>query len=97
MSMSKPVVADDTLARLWEAEFSIRDRLRIFELNGKNIGGKLLSWPDPEKKVASMGAIALNVRALTILAEWWCPKVSEPKSPSVILLAREAISAYKWV
>ena len=96
MPPKPPTPDEDTLARLWESDFSIRDRLRIYEgPDGKPIGGKLLSWPDPKNKCCSMPAIAMNIRVLTLLAEWWCPTQKVPKAPSIDILKREAVNVKK--
>ena len=87
----RPDVEADSLASLWEADFTIRDRLRIYtDDDGRQAGGKLLSWPDPKNKVVSMQSIASNVRILTLLAEHWCPNQKKPKCPNIKFLKREA-------
>ena len=92
----KVAPAEDSLARLWESDFTIRDRLRLYEDDtGKQVGGKLLAWPDPKNKACSMAVIAMNVRVLKLLAEWWCPKQKNPKAPSVLVLKSEALIVQK--
>lgn len=72
------------LAEQWEDCRRIRTRLREND-------NKLVKWVNPELvNKPSMAAIALNCKALTILAAWWCPKQSKPKSPSVLDLKKEA-------
>jgi len=74
-----------SLGQQWEACRVIRSRLR--ENNWT-----LLKWVKPELvNKPSMPAIALNCRALTILAQWWCPQQRKPKSPSVLDLKKEAM------
>ena len=77
----------DALSRLWEQNFHIRERLRATE-DGK--APRMVAWPDPRNKMASMAAIAMNVYVLKMLARWWCPQQSVPKCPSVHLLKKEA-------
>lgn len=81
------IVDPDTsmgLAERWEDCRRIRTRLREND-------NKLVKWVSPELvNKPSMAAIALNCKALTILAAWWCPKQSKPKSPSVLDLKKEA-------
>lgn len=95
LSKQRRTFADDpqSLARLWENCYYIRETLRIREdpATGKNTGGKLLNWPDPEHKVASMQAVGLNIHVLNTLADWWCPKQKVPKSPNIRVLKQEAI------
>ena len=76
-------IPEDSLARLWERDERIRERVRL------NEHGKLLRWPDPNKVgVISMAAIAANVQPLALLAQWWCPKLCRKQAckPSSNLL-----------
>lgn len=73
-----------TLGARLEACRVIRARLRENEF-------KLVKWIKPElANKPSMAAIALNCRALTTVASWWCPRQKTPKSPSVLELKKEA-------
>ena len=92
---SAEICPPNSLARLWESDFAIRESLRIREdAEGNQFGGKLLLWPDPKMKVASMQAIAMNIKTLKLLAEWWCPQQESPKTPCINSLQKEAIK--KW-
>ena len=77
-----------SLAEHLESDWLIRHRLRF------NEEGKLLRWTkkDGVEMVGhpSMHAIGLNVRALTILAQHFCPTTKHPKSPSIYMLRKEA-------
>ena len=79
-----------SLAGKLEADVRIRNRLRYKE------EGRLLRWMKNEKGKdmvgqLSMTLIAMNVRALTILARYWCPKAKKiAKSPSIHLVRKEA-------
>ena len=85
------ICSPNSLARLWESDFAIRESLRIREdAEGNQFGGKLLLWPDPKMKVASMQAIAMNIKTLTLLAQWWCPQQESPKTPCIKVLQKEA-------
>ncbi|CAK9097692.1 unnamed protein product [Durusdinium trenchii] len=71
-----------TLAEKWEANRHIRNRIRS--------KGMLVVWPKPELVgKPTMASISLNIHALRILAEDWCPKQSGPKSPSVHAVRKE--------
>lgn len=75
-----------TLAEKWEANRHIRNRIRS--------KGMLVVWPKPELVgKPTMASISLNIHALRILAEDWCPKQSGPKSPSVHAVRKEVGSA----
>lgn len=79
--------ADDgplSLGQLWEGDRAIRARLRENNM-------KLVKWVKPELiNKPTMAGIALNCRALVILAKWWCPQQTKAKSPSVLDLKKEA-------
>ena len=87
-------VTDDgplSLGQLWEADRGIRARLRENEF-------KLVKWVKPELiNKPTMAGIALNCRALVILAKWWCPQQTKAKSPSVLDLKKEADRSIKKV
>lgn len=79
-----------SLAGMLEASTFIRNRLRF------NDEGKLLRWPKDEKTGReaigrmSMLSIGLNVKALTILARYWCPKSKKLiQSPGIDLVRDE--------
>ena len=78
-----------SMAALFEADVRIRNRLRFRE------EGKLMRWfkNDQGKEVVgacSMPLISLNVRALALLAKYWCPKSKKvAKSPSIQLVRKE--------
>lgn len=81
-----------SLARYWEANFHLRERIRDREDDrGRKISGRLVAWPDPRSKVVSMASIAMNIYVLRMLATWWCPQSPNPKSPSVKVLKRQAM------
>ena len=97
LNLAMPVLVRDTkdpssLARLWECEYHIRERLRLLHDEKGNVvgGGKLIHWPDPKNKAISMDAIALNIYLLKIMARWWRPTVSKPKSPNIKVLKEQA-------
>lgn len=91
-AISLDEVEPSSLARLWEASYHIREKLRIREDDrGNKQGGRLVTWPDPKHKVASMAAIAMNIYALKTLAKWWCPQESNPKSPSVKIIRKQVM------
>ena len=79
-----------SLAGMLEADVRVRNRLRYKE------EGKLLRWMKNEKGKdivgqMSMPTIAMNVRVLTVLARYWCPKAKKvAKSPSIHLVRKEA-------
>ena len=79
-----------SLAGMLEGDVRIRNRLRFREQ------GKLMRWVKGSNGgecigQCSMATIALNVRALTILARYWCPRASQvARSPSVELIRKEA-------
>ena len=78
-----------SLAGMLDNDPFVRSRLRYKEQ------GKLLRWPvvngvEMVGQIA-MPSIALNVRALRILAKYWCPKSKEvAKSPGIDLMRAEA-------
>lgn len=51
----------------------------------------MISWPNPESKVISMPAIAMNIYVLRTLARWWCKQTTVAKSPSVQVLKKQAL------
>ena len=78
--MSEPALCD-----LWEQEISIRALARE--------GACLTRWSNPRVTgVPSTGAMALNIRALEILAEWWASKNPDPQSVPI-----DPIRAQAWV
>lgn len=75
-----------TLAAMWEDCVHIRERLR-----DNDNAGVLCIWPSKELiGHPTMTGIAMNCHALRILAEYWCPQQTSPKSPSVRMLKKEA-------
>lgn len=85
-SVAKPSGDSDEcgLAQQWESCRVVRTRLRDNNFC-------LVKWVKPELiNKPTMAGIALNCRALTILAKWWCPQQKSPKSPSVLDLKKEA-------
>lgn len=83
---SKPL--ENELAKLWDAEPKIRERLRFNN-------GRLLAWPlNKEGKelvgVPSMAALAMNSHVMTLMASWWCPTQSVAKTPGIPVIKREA-------
>jgi hypothetical protein len=88
---SAEICSPNSLARLWENDFAIRESLRIREdAEGNQLGGKLLLWPDPKMKVPSMQSIAMNIKTLKLLAQWWCPQQESPKPPCIKVLQKAA-------
>lgn len=78
--------AENGLAQRWESCRVVRARLRDNNFS-------LIKWVKPELiNKPTMAGIALNCKALTILAEWWCPQQKTPKSPSVGDLKVEAMN-----
>lgn len=81
----EPLEEPQSLAEKWESNKHIRKRLR--ENNGS-----LVKWPAPELTgKPTMAGISMNIHALRILAEHWCPQQKVPKSPSVNDLRKEAM------
>ena len=83
-SDSKTHGHDDGLARAWEGDFSVRERMRFG-------AGKLLVWPKGKGGVdligqASMQALSMNCNVLTIMAAWWCPTQTTPKTPLIAVV-----------
>lgn len=79
----------NSLAGMFEADVKIRNRLRQTEQ------GKLTRWLKNENGQdmvgkCSMTTIAMNVRALTILARYWCPKCKSVKSRGIEVIRKEA-------
>ena len=77
-----------SLAGTLDQDPFMRARLRYKEQ------GKLLRWPMQNGKEApmsiNMNSIALNVRALKLLAKYWCPKTKVPKPPGINLVRDQA-------
>ena len=72
-----------TLAGLWEGEASLRANAHQ--------RGFLAVWASQRViGVASTGAMALNIRGLEIMAEWWCTKVAQPQSIPIDFVRKEA-------
>ena len=82
MSLSKASVSTgDELARMWEADLRIRERMRFND-------AKLLVWPKNKqgKEMVgqpSMQALAMNSHIMALMASWWCPTQTTPKTPSI--------------
>ena len=90
MPTSDEIAPPGSLARLWEHDILIRDRLRIWvDEDGKKAGGKLILWPEKNKS-CSMQAIASNISLLKHLATWWCPTQTQPKVPTIRVLKKQA-------
>ena len=75
---------DESLAKLWESDIRIRERLRYNH-------GRLLVWPQNKEGkeqigVASMAAISMNCNILSTLAGWWCPTQKVPKTPCIAII-----------
>lgn len=91
-----PKLPRGSLAALLDSDASCRDRLR------RGNKGQLLRWVKNDKGVElisqSMGNIAMNVRPLTLLARYWCPKAKKDlKSPSIDLIRAEVRLDFKFV
>ena len=83
-SDSKTHAHDDGLARAWEGDFNVRERMRFG-------AGKLLVWPKGKANAeligqTSMQALSMNCNVLTIMAAWWCPTQTTPKTPSITVV-----------
>ena len=87
------VLDPKSLAGILDSSDYIRARLRFKE------EGKLLRWPqgkDGQVLVGSitMTSVAHNVKALTLLAKYWCPqaklKTNVIEGPDIDLVRREA-------
>lgn len=96
LEAEETVLGPDTLAGMLEADKRIRNRLRA------NEQGKLMRWAKDSKTgnelvgQLSMTTIAMNVRALAILARYWCPRCKDDvKSPSIDLLRKQVIDGIK--
>ena len=81
---------DVGLAKLWEADLRIRERLRFND-------GKLLAWPKnkQDKELVgqpSMQALAINCHIMTIMAAWWCPTQKSAKTPSIQIIKNQVPS-----
>ena len=73
------------LAQRWEARLCLRERMRSEH--------KLLLWPCKKMVgAASIPALCLNRFAIADILLEWCPCSSEPKSPPIEWLRREARS-----
>ena len=90
LEAEEPRLDPSSLAGMLENDVRIRNRLRFKEQ------GKLMRWVKGSNGAelvgqCSMASIALNVRALTILARYWCPKAKQvARSPSVDMVRKEA-------
>ena len=79
-----------SLAGMLEGDVRIRNRLRF------RAKGQLMRWVKDANGAdvvgqCSMATIALNVRPLTILARYWCPRAKQvARSPSVDMIRKEA-------
>ena len=97
MSLSKASVSvDDGLARMWEADLRIRERMRFND-------AKLLVWPKNKqgKEMVgqpSMQALAMNSHIMALMASWWCPTQSSPKTPSIqVVKSQDGPKFLKWL
>ena len=85
-----PSLKKGSFAAVLDGDHTCRDRLR------RGSRGQLLRWLKNEEGTElvgqqSMATIALNVRPLTLLAKYWCPKAKKTlKSPSIQLIRDEA-------
>jgi len=85
-----PPLKKGSFAAVLDSDHSCRDRLR------RGNRGQLLRWVKSEEGQElvgqqSMAAIALNVRPLTLLARFWCPKAKKAlKSPGIQMIREEA-------
>ena len=85
--MSEPSLCD-----LWEQEISIRALARE--------SACLTRWSNSRVTgVPSTGAMALNIKALEIMSEWWASKHTEPQAVPIDPLRTEAwvIQKNVWV
>ena len=82
----------EQLAKLWEADLAIRERIRFNE-------GKLLVWPKNKlnKEMIgqpSMQALALNCHIMKIMAGWWCPTQTTAKTPSIQIIKSQVLNLW---
>ena len=74
-----------SLCDLWEQEVSIRAMARE--------SACLTRWATPRVTgLASTGAMALNIKALEIMTEWWAGQKTEPQAVPI-----EPIRTEAWV
>jgi hypothetical protein len=72
------------LAALWEGDLSLRALARE--------QGCLTRWADKRViGVASTGAMAINIKSLQLLAQWWCPQSPLPLSIPINTVRNEAL------
>ena len=77
------------LSDLWERDLHIREMARS--------GSSLTRWANNRVVgVASTGAMALNIKVLEILAEWWACQCVLPQAVPINVIRKEA-SAGKHV
>ena len=63
----------DGLAKKWDADEIIRDRLLRH--------GSLLAWPNPKMQgVINFSTMAMNYRVIELLLQLWCPQMDQPKT-----------------
>lgn len=91
-------LAEGTLAGLWEADASLRQNMHDPDFP------HLTRWIRSKKGkgpraigVPSVPAMALNVRALEIMASWYCPVATIPKAIPIDILRREACAKYVFI
>ena len=78
-----PNLSAHELAALWEGDLSLRALARE--------QGCLTRWADPRLiGVASTGAMAINIKSLQLLAQWWCPQSPLPLSIPINSVRNEA-------
>ncbi len=81
-----------TLAKLWEKEMPLRQRMHDAEFP------HLTRWVRNNKTgafaigVSSVKAMALNTKVLEVMAHWYCPVQKFPKALPVDILRREVRS-----
>ena len=76
-----------TLAALWEGDVSLRAKPREHKC--------LTSWANVRViGVASTGAMALNIKALEILGEWWASQAKLPQAIPIDTIRSEARSSF---
>lgn len=90
LELEEPQLDPSSLAGMLEGDVRIRNRLRF------RAKGQLMRWVKDANGAdvvgqCSMATIALNVRPLTILARYWCPRAKQvARSPSVDMIRKEA-------
>ena len=71
-----------SLGYLWENDECVRERAKRYK--------KSIRWAEKRLKGHQCNAnVVMNVHPLEILAEWWCPQISEAKSPPIEIMKEQ--------